>query len=174
MENYFHGKSSGLDATVCYLHKAVLLNKGEVVKTFDLPESEKPKLKLFLLNTHAVRSTSTYVNLFLEKCKDKKFREIIERILVPATNIAIESFIDKKDVELMSCVKLISQLQFDLLPEFIPERFKSVWREGLRNNEYHLKICGAGGGGFIIGFAKEDVRLDLLLDRNDVIELLKF
>jgi mevalonate kinase len=80
----------------------------------------------------------------------------------------------KNYFDLMTAVKLISQLQFDLLPEFIPRGFKEVWKEGLRHNEYHLKICGAGGGGFIIGFAAADTKLDLLLGSKDVIELMKF
>ena len=174
LESYFHGKSSGLDAMVCYLHKAVLIDKGEVVQAFDLPEVDKPAIKIFLINSHKERSTSTYVNLFLEKCKDKKFMNSVEKSLVPTTNIAIESFMNKKYLQLMSSVKLISQLQYDMLPEFIPSQFKDVWKEGLRNNEYHLKICGAGGGGFIIGFAREDAKLDLLLGAKDVIELMKF
>jgi mevalonate kinase len=174
LESYFHGRSSGLDAIVCYLHKAVLLNKGDVVKTFDLPESDHTQLKIFLLNTHQVRNTSTFVNLFLEKYKDKKFAHAVDKSLIPTSNIAINSFIAKNYVELMMSAKLISQLQFDLLPEFIPKGFQDVWKQGLQNNEYHLKVCGAGGGGFIIGFAKEDAELDLLLKGKEVIELMKF
>jgi mevalonate kinase len=174
LESYFHGKSSGLDAIVSYLHKAVLVNKGDVEKTFDLPESKNTALKIFLINTHQVRNTSTFVNLFLEKCKEKKFMEALERSLIPTTNIAIESFMATNYTDLMTSVKLISQLQFDLLPEFIPKGFKDVWKEGLRHNEYHLKICGAGGGGFIIGFAPVDTKLDLLLGNRDVVELMKF
>jgi len=37
-----------------------------------------------------------------------------------------------------------------------------------------LKICGAGGGGFIIGIAKADANLPLLLRGMDIIELMKF
>jgi len=174
LESYFHGKSSGLDAIVCYLNKAVLLNDGEVSKTFELAKTNEAALKVFLVNTHLVRSTSTYVNLFLEKCRDKNFMSVVEKSLIPTTNIAIESFMDKKYSALMNSMKLISQLHYDLLPEFIPSQFREVWKEGLRNNEYHLKICGAGGGGFIIGFAREDANLDLLLGGKDVIELMKF
>ena len=174
LESYYHGKSSGLDAMVCYLNKAVLLNNGEVTETFDLPKATKPALKIFLINTKVPRSTAPYVQLFLEKCKEAKFMTTITRSLIPTTNIAIESFMQKKYAELMNSVKLISQLQYDLLPEFIPDKFKEVWRDGLKSNEYHLKICGAGGGGFIIGFAKADADLDLLIGLNtEVIELMK-
>lgn len=173
LESYYHGKSSGLDGIVCYLNKAVLVDNGEVTEAFNLPHPQKPVLKLFLINTHIPRSTSPFVNLFLEKCKDTKFMGTIQKSLVPTTNIAIESFMKGQHQRLMDSVKLISQLQYDLMPEFIPAKFKEVWRLGLQQNAFHLKICGAGGGGFIIGFAHADADLSLLLGSLDVVELMK-
>jgi mevalonate kinase len=174
IESFFHGKSSGLDPIVCYLHKAVLITKGEVSDVFDMPKSTKAVLKLFLINTHIERKTAPYVNLFLDKCKDPKFMKTVEKSLIPANDIAIDAFLKKKHSELMKCVKIISQLQMDLIPEFIPPAFHEVWRQGQRHNEFHLKICGAGGGGFIIGVAKADADLSILLAGKDVIELMKF
>lgn len=174
LESYYHGKSSGLDAIVSYLNKAVLVNQGEVSEAFDLPKSPNAVLKVFVINTHIERKTAPFVNLFLEKCRDKKFMDAVSKSLVPATNIAIDGFMNRKYADLMKSVKIISQLQADLLPEFIPAKFKEVWQQGLKSNNYHLKICGAGGGGFIIGLARADTDLDLLLGGFDVIELLKF
>lgn len=174
LESHFHGKSSGLDAIVCYLNKAVLINRGEVAETFILPKSKNEVLKLFLLDTRVERKTSPYVNLFLEKCKDKKFLNTIEKGIVPSNNIAIESFLGNNYVDLMRSVKIISQLQLDLFNEFIPKRFHGVWLEGLKHNNYHLKICGAGGGGFIIGFAKADADLSILLNGYECMEIMKF
>ena len=174
IENYFHGKSSGLDATVCYLNKGVILDNGEVSGTFEFTTEKTPQLQLILINTHIPRSTSKYVNLFLSKYEDPKFKKIIESSLVPATNLAIEGILKKDYKVIWSSLKLISQIQFDLLPEFIPEKFKKIWKIGLSGNEFHLKLSGAGGGGFIIGFAKADARLDILLEGFDVISLMKF
>ena len=28
-------------------------------------------------------------------------------------------------------------------------------REGLKTNDYYLKLCGSGGGGYILGFAPD-------------------
>ena len=139
-----------------------------------MPESNKAVLKLFLINTHIERKTAPYVNLFLEKCKEPKFMKTIEKSLIPANNIAIQAYLHGKHSELMKCVKIISQLQMDLMPEFIPPAFHDVWRQGQKHNQYHLKICGAGGGGFIIGVAKADADLSILLSGKDVIELMKF
>jgi mevalonate kinase len=174
IESFFHGKSSGLDPIVCYLHKAVLISKGEVSEVFDMPKSTKAVLKLFLINTHIERKTAPYVNLFLEKCKEPKFIKTVEKSWIPANNMAIDAFLHKKHSELMKCTKIISQLQMDLVPEFIPMAFHAAWKEGQKHNEYHLKICGAGGGGFIIGIAKVDADLSILLPGKDVIELMKF
>ena len=174
IESFFHGKSSGLDPIVCYLHKAVLISQGEVAETFDMPKSTKYSLKLFLINTHIERKTSPYVRLFLEKCEDAKFMKTVEKSLIPANNIAINAFLQKKHSELLKCVKIISQLQMDLMPEFIPPAFHEAWRAGQKHNEFYLKICGAGGGGFIIGLAKADADLSILLAGKEVIELMKF
>ena len=174
IESFFHGKSSGLDPIVCYLNKAVLITNGEVTEAFDMPKSNTAKLKLFLINTHIERKTSPYVNLFLEKCNNPGFMKTVEKSLIPANNMAINAFLQKKHTELMKCAKIISQLQMDLMPEFIPGAFHEVWRQGQKHNEYHLKVCGAGGGGFIIGIAKADADLSILLAGKEVIELMKF
>lgn len=174
LESYYHGKSSGLDAIVSYTNKAVIINQGEVAESFDLGLSENPKMKVFLINTHKERKTAPYVNLFLEKCKDKKFKSTIDISLIPSNNIAIDSFLKLKHSDFWNSVRVISQVQLDILPEFIPAEFVDRWKSGLQNNEFALKICGAGGGGFIIGFAPHEANLSMVLRGADVIEILKF
>jgi mevalonate kinase len=36
----------------------------------------------------------------------------------------------------------------------IPRLFKKLWKKGLDTGDYYLKLCGAGGGGFILGFTQ--------------------
>lgn len=174
IESFFHGKSSGLDPIVCFLNKAVLITGGQVSDAFDLPKSDKKYVQIFLINTHIPRQTSTWVKLFLKKCEDKKFMQVVDKSLIPANNIAIESFLQQKHAQLLKSVKIISQLQYDLMPEFIPEKFKAAWLQGLKSNEYHLKVCGAGGGGFIIGFAKANADISVLLSGFDVLPVMSF
>ena len=35
----------------------------------------------------------------------------------------------------------------------ILEKFKNIWLEGLSSSNFKLKICGAGGGGFLLGIS---------------------
>ena len=34
----------------------------------------------------------------------------------------------------------------------IPKNFAKLWDKGIRTNDYFLKLCGSGGGGFLLGF----------------------
>jgi len=49
----------------------------------------------------------------------------------------------------------------------ILEPFKEVWESGLKTGNYNLKLCGAGGGGFLLGFTKNfDATKKELNERN--------
>jgi mevalonate kinase len=174
LESYYHGKSSGLDAIVSYMNKAVIINQGEMVEAFVLPKEQSGKMKMFLINTHQERKTAPFVNLFLEKCKEHKFMSNLQMSLIPSNNMAIDAFLRKRYAELWKSIKIISQVQLDSMAEFIPDKFKDLWKSGLLTDQFALKICGAGGGGFIIGFAPADANLSLLLRGADFMEVLEF
>ena len=36
----------------------------------------------------------------------------------------------------------------------IPNKYHSLWKKGIDNDSYCLKLCGSGGGGYILGFTK--------------------
>jgi mevalonate kinase len=37
----------------------------------------------------------------------------------------------------------------------IPNQFHELWKKGIETNDYYLKLCGSGGGGYILGFAED-------------------
>ena len=37
----------------------------------------------------------------------------------------------------------------------IPKLYRKLWKEGIDSNSYYLKLCGSGGGGYILGFTKD-------------------
>ena len=37
----------------------------------------------------------------------------------------------------------------------IPSAFHKVWEQGIQTNDYYLKLCGSGGGGYILGFTED-------------------
>ena len=37
----------------------------------------------------------------------------------------------------------------------IPQQFHELWKKGIETNDYYLKLCGSGGGGYILGFTED-------------------
>jgi mevalonate kinase len=37
----------------------------------------------------------------------------------------------------------------------IPQNFHKIWKMGIESNDYFLKLCGSGGGGYILGFSED-------------------
>ncbi len=150
MESFFHGSSSGLDPLICYLNKAVLIQKG--VPTITPIPSAQDQYVLFLLDTGFPRKTAPLVNHFLEKYhSDDDFRQIIRRDLSNLNNLAIQQFLAGEEEELYNSFNNISNFQWEHFQKMIPENIRSVWEFSLRLNMFKLKLCGAGGGGFILG-----------------------
>jgi mevalonate kinase len=36
----------------------------------------------------------------------------------------------------------------------IPAHYEKLWKQGLDSGEYYIKLCGSGGGGFLLGFTR--------------------
>lgn len=172
IENFFHEKSSGLDPIVSFFNQTVLVENKQVIKIFDLPVLQKEGVRVFILNTHISRKTAPLVKLFLEKTKDSKFQNILHESLLQANDTAVESFLQQKYKSLLTAVNIISQIHFDYFKEFIPQSYHTLWKDGLKNNQFYLKLCGAGGGGFIIGFCKIDFPINEFFSGEDVTEIL--
>lgn len=151
MESAFHGKSSGLDPIVSWLDKTVLIEHGEVSRHIELPNTGH-RFHVFVIDTGKSRVTSEYVNRFLERYENKDFHDRVDMRLVPAVNNCISGLLAGDYDGIWRNLKTVSALQLELLPDFIPAALHDKWKEGLSNNLFYLKLCGAGGGGFMLGF----------------------
>ena len=52
----------------------------------------------------------------------------------------------------------------------IPKAFHQLWEQGIETNAYYLKLCGSGGGGYILGFTKDYEKAQQIL-KNYKLEL---
>lgn len=154
MESHFHGASSGIDPLISYLNSPIQIIKGKTTKAISV-EHPYDGANLFLLNTGRPRRTEPLVNLFLEKMKSHNFSKDFEEVLIPSTNLCIDSFLSPGQHNVGEYFKIISSFQFEHMQEMIPKLFQPLWKRGLDTDDYYLKLCGAGGGGFILGFAKD-------------------
>jgi len=165
MEAYFHGKSSGLDPLICYLKLPILIKSKDSMGTVGLPSQGVGKGAIFLLTTGMTGKTEPLVSHFMERCKEEGFRNMLKKEFKKYNDAAIEAFLNKDVTPLLDNVKELSKVLLAHFKPMIPSVFHKLWKEGIDSNAYYLKLCGSGGGGFILGFTADyDKASEILKD----------
>lgn len=155
LESYFHGKSSGIDPLICYLRLPILIKSKSDLGTVGIPEEGIGKGAIFLLDSGAPGETQPMVNIFLEKMKQEGFRNMIKNQFKKYNDECINSFLKGDTKPLFQNLKELSGLILENFKPMIPSVFHKYWKLGLESNAYYLKLCGSGGGGFILGFTQD-------------------
>lgn len=155
LEGFFHGRSSGIDPLICYLGLPLLIESPERLGTVQIPSGETGKGGIFLISSGQPGSTQSMVNIFLEKMKHEGFRTMLKEQFVRYNDACIKAFLQGKPRSLFRNLKVLSALLLDNFSPMIPDRFHELWKEGIESGDYYLKLCGSGGGGYILGFARD-------------------
>jgi mevalonate kinase len=156
MESFFHGKSSGLDPLNSYLSIPILINSKDNIEATGIPsQSTEGKGAVFLIDSGIVGETAPMVNIFMENLKDQGFRTLLKNQFVKYTDLCVENFLGGDMKSLFSNTKKLSTVVLNNFKPMIPEEFHGVWQRGIETNDYYLKLCGSGGGGYILGFTED-------------------
>ncbi len=156
MESFFHGKSSGLDPLNSYLSIPILINSKDNIEATGIPsQSAEGKGAVFLLDSGIVGETAPMVNIFMENLKDQGFRTMLKNQFVKYTDLCVENFLGGDKKSLFSNTKKLSRVVLNNFKPMIPEQFHGIWQKGIDTNDYYLKLCGSGGGGYILGFTED-------------------
>lgn len=166
MESFFHGESSGLDPLNSYLNSPILINsKKEIINIKTLPENNNGNWGFFLIDSGISSNTENSVGQFLKAMKNKSFKKVFEDKFIDLNDKCVEFFIKGNYKNLEINIKKLSRIVFDNFKMVIPNKFYKVWERGLKSENYFLKLCGSGGGGFILGFSKDLKKTELLLNK---------
>jgi mevalonate kinase len=156
MESFFHGKSSGLDPLNSYLSIPILINSKDNIEATGIPtQSTNGKGAVFLLDSGIVGETAPMVSIFMENLKDQGFRTMLKNQFVKHTDACVENFLGGDLKSLFSNTKKLSKVVLNNFKPMIPEKFHGIWQKGIDTNDYYLKLCGSGGGGYILGFTED-------------------
>lgn len=155
MESFFHGKSSGLDPLNSYLSLPILINSKDNLEPAGIPSQKEGKGAVFLLDSEQIGETEPMVNIFMNKMKNEGFRTMISEEFSKTTDACIEDFLSGNLKSLFGNVKSLSKVVLKNFKPMIPDAFHKVWEKGINSNEYYLKLCGSGGGGYILGFTED-------------------
>lgn len=162
IECCFHKKSSGTDPLVIYLKKSIHMGSNGIHvihQSIDMSH-------YFLLDTHYKRKTGPLVDKYLQRAEDQKYLKAIERYKTLNQN-AIAAQLKNDASKLSKIISEISRWQYEHLDYAIQDVHKELWKSTLNRADVSLKLCGAGGGGFMIGYAENvDQVIDEFCDFN--------
>lgn len=156
MESFFHGKSSGLDPLNSYLSLPILINSKDNIEPAGIPsQTQNGKGAVFLLDSGITGETAPMVQIFMENMKQEGFRNMLKDQFVKHTDACVSDFLQGNVKSLFGNVKELSKVVFDNFKPMIPKEFHTLWKKGIETNAYYLKLCGSGGGGYMLGFTQD-------------------
>ena len=163
LESFFHGKSSGIDPLICYMSLPILIENKENVDRVEIPEENEGKGAIFLIDSGVVGETGPMVQIFFEKLKNEGFRKTLKEEFIKYNNACIQSFLNKEMTPFFKNMKALSKWAYEHFRPMIPDSVFNAWKKGLDTNAYYLKLCGSGGGGYILGFTKDYEKAEKML-----------
>ncbi len=156
MESHFHGKSSGLDPLNSYLSLPILIHSKNQIETTGIPlQSSTGKGAVFLLDSGKSSETAPMVDIFFKSMENKNYSKIIRNDFIRITDSCVDNFLEGNFKSLFLDIKNLSKVVLENFKPMIPKDFHNIWAKGIESNEYFLKLCGSGGGGYILGFSRD-------------------
>ena len=156
MESFFHGKSSGLDPLNSYLSLPILIKSKDNIEATGIPSQQtEGKGAVFLLDSGIVGKTAPMVSIFMENMKREGFRSMLKEQFIKHTDACVDDFLKGDIKSLFKNTKQLSKVVLNNFKPMIPKKFHALWKKGIETNDYYLKLCGSGGGGYILGFTED-------------------
>ncbi len=155
LESGFHGKSSGLDPLISYVNNPILVSGDDKLSLVTLQlDKFFENAAVFLIDTQQKGDTAPLVNDFLLKCESIDFRNRIIEELIPVTQQCIHCFCNNDIDNFFESIQILSSFQYQNFTNKIPNGYRVLWKTGLDSNKFWLKLCGSGGGGYLLGFTR--------------------
>ena len=159
MESFFHGKSSGLDPLNSYLSLPILIHSKDQIETTGIPlQSSNGKGAVFLIDSGESSETAPMVDIFFKSMKNTNYSRVIREDFIRITDSCVDNFLAGDFKSLFFDIKNLSKVVLENFKPMIPQNFHKIWAKGIESNDYFLKLCGSGGGGYILGFTQNWIK----------------
>ena len=134
----------------------ILINSKEHIETTGIPSQQTSgKGAVFLIDSGTSGETAPMVSIFMENMKQEAFSNMMRDQFIKYSDACIEDFLPGNLNSLFGNINSLSALVLHNFEPMTPNRFRQLWQKGIESNDYYLKLCGSGGGGFILGFAED-------------------
>lgn len=168
MEGFFHGKSSGIDPLQSLLGKPFRISQDAL----ELLEKDflNQGISVFLIDTKTDRKTRPLVEYFSTMREDLPWRRAFEEEYLPCVNACMDTIISGDTEPFFEELRRLSQAQRKFFRPMIPEPFLPFFEPAFPFH-FGVKILGAGGGGYLLGFTDDRKKASQLLADCEVIWL---
>ncbi len=175
IESYFHGQSSGLDPLTCYTHQPIRVEAGHIsqAKGLTLP----PQLHLY--DSGIARNGKPFIQYFIDRLQDETdFKKVVASLNQFNEDI-IKALIARQDIQAL--FREISYTQFNHFKHMIPSAVATIWKKGLVEESYYMKLSGAGGGGYFLVWVVDETKtypdfekINLKRSYHDIMKIFEF
>jgi mevalonate kinase len=172
LESWFRGKNLGIDSLVSYMNHPIVF-KNNIAEIVPLNQVSDDDFKIFLVDTGQESSTGFQTRSFQQILKNKMSYYLFLENYIPYINSAITFFLENNLLNFSTVLADMVDFQYKFFKILFPSFTRELIREGLDKGAYLLKLCGAGGGGFLLGFTQDlESTRQLLAQKNvDIIEV---
>jgi mevalonate kinase len=154
IESCFHGQSSGIDPLTSFLGQPVLATpQAPYLQTVDLSRFLET-YTLFLVNSHREGATGELVAHFMDRCKDPGYREKMEHIYLPLLEESVNAIVTGDFDTLDTALQKLELFQLTWFEKMIPPVMRPFFEEGAGRADGHFKLCGSGGGGYLLTISR--------------------
>jgi mevalonate kinase len=155
MESFFHGKSSGIDPVTSYLNTPVYLQKNQLTPFDNLKSVFTSDIAIGLLDLGEPSHTKGFVNKFLSRFKtDLTFQEAFNSY-TQHLDFIFEATVNNNTAYLLKHISKITKFQLQFFAEMLTPEGVKLAKSGLEKDLFYVKLCGSGGGGYLLVFCSE-------------------
>jgi mevalonate kinase len=168
LESYFHGSSSGIDPMVSYTNSTILVEASGKVKRLSHHSFHWEQVSLFLIDTQIKGTTIVNIQLFKNLMMSDVFSFELKENYNSLVNQSINFYLNGNALDFMTLVRLLSNKQQSLFEPMIPPEFLKYFQMARETSRFFLKLCGSGGGGFLLGFTTDIEYVEQLFQAGHV------
>lgn len=162
IENAFHGNSSGFDPLISFTDTGYLMVDKHLKPIHVDHALEESLSSFYLVDSATERNTIVPIKWFYECLKQEKFHSMTLR-LNALNEKFIHSILNLEKQATHEYFKMISSMQLEYFKPLITSNLIDYWQHGLKSDDYYLKLCGKGGGGFYLLYSNRVENNDIKL-----------
>lgn len=151
MESFFHGRSSGIDPLTSFIQTPLLFLSDGSIRQIGSDICSNSIIEVFLIDSGIQSKTAGLVDHFFDKMMNSSYKQKFENEYIPQVNSTINEFVYRGQL-LKNRLIALSEMQLVMFSRMITENMRDIWENGLQSGDYCLKLCGSGGGGYLLGF----------------------